>query len=99
SRLEQSRAGLIEAPSPLARLGRRLFLQRLQVGQVGEAVRAADGVEVKVDVVAPSGVEGAQQEAAELVACGTTQALAPPDGAEGVLTAVALLDEGPQLPA
>src|SRR5262249_10542390 len=93
---EETGAGLIVASAAFARLGGGLFLERLQVRQVRSAKRAADRLQVTLDVVAPGGVEVAEEKAAELLAGGTTEALAAPDGPERVLAAIALLHQGTQ---
>src|SRR5262249_45979473 len=78
---------------------RRFLLERLQVGQVGHAVRAADRVQVEVDIILRPLVEDLEKIAAQLLARRAGQALAPPDGAEGMIAAVPLLHGLPQDPA
>ena len=63
----------------------------MQVGQVGRAVGTADRLEVEVDVLLPRLVVHLEEVTAQLLARQTGQPLAPPDGAERVLAAVALL--------
>ena len=67
--------------------GRGLRLD-LQVGEVGLAERALDHLEVEPEVRGQLGVEGIEQEAAQLLAAGAGQAGAMPDGAQGVELAV-----------
>src|SRR5581483_10917992 len=66
--LEQPRAGLEEPPAALVRLAAGLLLAGLQVGQVGQAERAADGAQVELDVILEVRVEGLEQGRAELLA-------------------------------
>src|SRR5581483_5828239 len=97
--LEQPRAGLEEPPAALVRLTAGLLLAGLQVGQVGQAERAADGAQVELDVILEVRVEGLEQGRAELLAGRAAQPGPPPDGADGVLAAVAPLHDQPELAA
>src|SRR5581483_8670742 len=94
--LEVSRAGLEVAPPPFLRLGRRLLQAGLQVGLVRQALGAADRLQVKANVVLLLLVEDLQQVAAQLLARRAGEVLAAPDGADGVVAAVALLHQRPQ---
>ena len=62
-----------------------------EVVEVGLAVRAADHVEVELDVVQQLRVAGTQQEAAELLPRRTAHPLPPPDRPDRVLAPVLLL--------
>ena len=64
---------------------------RFQVGEVGEAVGAADGLQVEFEVILLALVEYLEQETTERFARGAGEALAPPDRAERVVAPVALL--------
>ena len=61
----------------------------LQVGEVRLAERALDDFEVELQVAGEVGVEGVEQEAAELLAGRAGQAAAAPDRAQGVQVGVA----------
>src|SRR5215472_4358885 len=50
-RLQEARAGLEEAFAALLGLGVVLFLLRLQVGEVRQAIRAANRLQVELNVV------------------------------------------------
>jgi hypothetical protein len=97
--LQIAGAGFKIAPPAFIGLGRGLFLARLQIGQVGKAKRAADRVQVKVNVLAFLAVERLEQITPQLIAARTGQALASPNRADGVFAAVALLDERAEQPA
>ncbi len=69
----------------------------LQIGQIRLAEGAADGLEVELDVALLVLGEHAQQEAAELLAARTAQAMAPPDRADAMLAAIAFLRQEAKL--
>ena len=69
-RLADSRAGLEETAAALA-ARRGFLLEHLQIAEVGHAVRAADRVEMKVDVILLALIEHLHQIAAQLFASGT----------------------------
>src|SRR5438094_9722442 len=56
-----------EPLSPLAHLRDRLLLLRLEVGEVREAKRAGDGMQMKFDVILPVRLEHLKDVAAELL--------------------------------
>ena len=64
-----------------------LLLEGLQVGEVGQAVGAGDGLQVEFDVVLEFIVEHLEEVAAELLAGRAGETFAAPDGAEGVIIA------------
>src|SRR5689334_8388638 len=59
--LQIAGAGLEEAAAALAGARSGFLLERLQIGEVGHAVRAADGVQMEVDVILLVFVEHLQQ--------------------------------------
>src|SRR5262249_17652346 len=68
---------ILRAPR-LSRLG-RFFLLTTEIVEIGVAVAAADGLEMKVDVLGVTTVERAEQIAAELLAGGARKPLPPPN--------------------
>ena len=72
----------------LRRTGGRGLRLGLQVVEVGLAERALDHLEVELQVGGQLGIQGIEQEAAELLAAGAGQPGAVPDGAQGVELAV-----------
>src|SRR5260370_42659841 len=73
--LEQSRARLEIAAAALVDFLGGFLLLVLQIGQIRLAEGAADGLEVELDVALLVLGEHAQQEAAELLAARTAQAM------------------------
>src|SRR5262245_36428657 len=69
----------------------------LEVGEVRLAVGAIDHLEVKSQVRLERRIERVEEIAAELLARGTAEAMAAPDGAERMLAAILLAQELPQL--
>src|SRR5262249_26650811 len=86
--VEQAGAGLEQPPPPLLGVAGLLLLLRLQVGEVRLAVGAVDRGEVELDVGALLGRQHLQQVGPQLVAARAAEAVAAPDGADGVLAAV-----------
>src|SRR5579871_205327 len=82
---------LEEPPPPLLGFRRRLFLQGLQVGQVGLAKGTTDGAQVKRDVILERRVEGLEEITPQLFAVGAAEPLPAPDRADGVFAAVTFL--------
>src|SRR5262245_59962933 len=74
--------------SGLRRLGCFLLLAT-EIVEIGVAVAAADGLEMKVDVLGVTTVEGAKQVAAKLLASGAREPLPPPNLAHAVHAGVA----------
>ena len=72
-------------------LSHSALLELLQVVQVRLAVRAADQVEMELDVFKEVGVAGADEITAELIASRATDPLACADGAGRMLAAILLL--------
>src|SRR5947209_8331824 len=73
------------------------LLLRLQVRQVGPAEWAGDRFEVKTQVIHQIVVECFEKIGAELFAWRAAKTFAPPNGADRVLTAIALLHHDTQL--
>src|SRR5581483_2009134 len=88
-----------DAPLAFSFLRSRFLLQRLQVRKIRQAKRTRDRLQVKIDIVLPRFVEHLQKVAAELLARRAGEPFAPPNGAQGMLAAVALLHDEPQEPA
>ena len=60
-----------------------------EVFKIGEAITAADGLQVKVNELRMGRIEGAEQVAAELLARGAGKAIAAPDFADAVNARIA----------
>src|SRR5438445_182560 len=93
---QQTRAG-VEVTTAALFAGHCFLLLRLKIGEIGLAIRAADRLEMKIDVRAGFLLQDAQKIAAELAARNTGQPLPSPNGADRMLTPIALLHEPAQV--
>jgi hypothetical protein len=97
--LEEAGAGLEEPPTALLDLVSRVLLAGLEVGEVGLAVRATDRLQVELDVVLKAGIEGLEEEGAELFASRAAKPMPPPNGPDRVFAAVPFLEDHGELAA
>jgi hypothetical protein len=94
---QESRARFEEAPATLLSPARRLFLERLQIRQIGKAKSATDGLQVEFDVVVLAAIKYLQEIIAQEFAAWTRQTAAAPDSPDAVLAPIALLHHAAQL--
>jgi hypothetical protein len=97
--LKKTSAGLEKPPSARLNLRPGILLPGLEVGEIGLAERAGDGLQVELDVILEAGFEGLEEVGTELLAGRATQPLPPPDGPDCVFAAVALLEHHRELAA